>query len=465
MDVPLSTGAARIAVMTTDESVTLAAQESLASDYHTTLLDAEEGLFALQSEVPLEAVILDLDTEDGVAEPMIELVRQLRVRDEDLVLIGLIRSLSKGLRRKFLASGVAKCFVAPVEFTEVHEYLRSALEQRHREIEGRKIREDALSRYSFGDLIGGSEVMRLVYDTLSRVAPGSTTVMIRGESGTGKELVARAIVANSPRRGESFISVNCAALPETLIESELFGHEKGAFTGAHQASAGQIEMADGGTLFLDEIGTLDLMLQSKLLRVLEQHTVQRLGAKAPKKIDFRLITATNEDLEQAVRAGRFREDLYYRINVIPILLPPLRERKGDVALLVDHFLRFYCAANSLPAKTMDTDALEVLEDYPWPGNVRELENLIQRLVLMVPGSVISVKHLPQGILYTSSVKQEALLIPEEGISFDDEMSRIEMAYLQAALRRTGGKKAAAATLLRVNGQRMKYLCRKYGLQS
>jgi len=307
--------------------------------------------------------------------------------------------------------------------------------------------------------------MHRVYDTLSRVANGNTTVMIRGESGTGKELVARAIVANSPRSEQAFISVDCAALPETLIESELFGHEKGAFTGAHQSRAGHIEMAHGGTLFLDEIGTVGLALQSKLLRVLEQHAVQRLGGKVPRKIDFRLITATNEDLEQAVHEGRFREDLYYRINVIPIVLPPLREREGDIALLVDHFLRFYCAANSLPAKTIDTEALEVLEDYHWPGNVRELENLMQRLVLMVPGSNIAVKHLPQGILYTSSVKQESLLIPEEGLSFDEEMARIEVAYLQAALRRTGGKKTAAAALLRMDGQKMKYLCRKYGLPS
>jgi len=464
MEIPFSSSAARIAVMTTDESVTLAAQETLASDFHITLLDAGEGVLALQKEVPLEAVILDLNTLEGSFEAMVELVRQLRAHDEDLVLIGLIQALTKVQRRKFLAAGVHQCFVAPVDFVEVNGFLQNALEHRRREIEGRRLREDALSRYSFGELIGSSEAMRQIYDALSRVAHGNTTVMIRGESGTGKELVARAIVANSPRRDRTFVSINCAALPETLIESELFGHEKGAFTGAHQARAGQIEMADGGTFFLDEIGTLGLGLQSKLLRVLEQHTVQRIGGKVPRKIDFRLITATNEDLEQAVQAGRFREDLYYRINVVPILLPPLRDREGDVALLVDHFVRFYCVANSLPVKTVDTEALAVLEDYHWPGNVRELENLIQRLVLMVPGSIIAVKHLPQQILYMSSAKQESLLIPEEGISFDDEMARIEVAYLQAALRRTGGKKAAAAALLRIDGQKMKYLCRKYGLK-
>lgn len=460
-----SGGAARIAVLTTDESIKLAAQETLASDFHTTLLDAVEGLLALQNDVPLEGVIIDLDLDrPSGSDSMIDVVSQLRTHDEDIVLIGITRPIGKTARHKLLAQGLARCFETPVDLDEVNSFLHGALDQRRRDIEARSIREEALSRYSFGELIGGSEAMRLVYEAVSRVARGNTTVMIRGESGTGKELVARALVANSTRSDEPFVSVNCAALPEALIESELFGHEKGAFTGAHESRAGHIELADKGTVFLDEIGTLGLALQSKLLRVLEQHTVQRLGGKTPRKIDFRLITATNEDLEQAVHAGKFREDLYYRINVVPIHLPPLREREGDIALLVDHFMRFYCAANSLPPKTIDTDALEVLEDYGWPGNVRELENLMQRLVLMVPGQVISVKHLPQGILYTSSVKQEALLIPEEGISFDDEMARIEMAYLQAALRRTDGRKAAAAELLHVDGQRMKYLCRKYGLQ-
>jgi transcriptional regulator with PAS, ATPase and Fis domain len=207
-----------------------------------------------------------------------------------------------------------------------------------------------------------------------------------------------------------------------------------------------------------------LGLQSKLLRVIECHTVQRIGSKVSKKIDFRLITATNEDLEQAVHAGRFREDLYYRINVVPIFLPPLRERAGDIPVLVDHFLRLYCGANKVSLKQLEPEALEVLEDYSWPGNVRELENLVQRLVLMAPGPNIAVKHLPQQLLFTSTTRQEALLIPEDGLSFDDEIARIEVAYLQAALRRTEGRKSAAAALLRVDQQRMKYLCRKYGLR-
>jgi DNA-binding NtrC family response regulator len=265
-----SSGAARIAVLTTEESIKLAAQETLAPDFHTTLLDAVEGLLGLQNEVPLEGIIIDLDLDrpDG-ADPMIEVVSQLRAHDEDIVLIGITRPLGKAVRHKFLARGLARCFEIPVDFDEVNNFLHGALDQRRRDIEARNIREEALSRYSFGELIGGSEAMHLVYEAISRVARGNTTVMIRGESGTGKELVARALVANSTRSDEAFVSVNCAALPEALIESELFGHEKGAFTGAHESRAGHIELADGGTVFLDEIGTLGLALQSKLLRVLE----------------------------------------------------------------------------------------------------------------------------------------------------------------------------------------------------
>jgi transcriptional regulator with PAS, ATPase and Fis domain len=305
--------------------------------------------------------------------------------------------------------------------------------------------------------------MRAVYDAITRVAASKSTVLIRGESGTGKELVARAIVTLSSRSEKPFVSLNCGALPENLVESELFGHERGAFTGADSARAGHVELADGGTLFLDEISSLGLGLQSKLLRALQERTVTRLGGKNARKIDFRLIAATNDDLEDMVKTGRFREDLYYRINVIPIDLPPLRDRQSDIPLLIDHFLRVYSAANEVPLKQVDADVLEVLEDYSWPGNVRELENLMQRFVLMVSEAVIRLKHLPQTILHASSAKQEALLIPEEGVSFDDEMSRIEVAYLQAALQRTGGRKSAAALLLRIPPQKMKYLCRKYGL--
>jgi DNA-binding NtrC family response regulator len=295
------------------------------------------------------------------------------------------------------------------------------------------------------------------------VADSSTTVLVRGESGTGKELVARAIVSSGARREKPFVSINCAALPENLIENELFGHEKGAFTDARTTRPGHIELAHTGTLFLDEIATLGLALQSKLLRVLEDRAVTRIGGTVARRIDFRLITATNENLEELVHTGRFREDLYYRINVIPIDLPPLRERVADIALLFHHFQGQYSTANHLPVKQIEPDVLEILEQYSWPGNVRELENLVQRLVLMVDGPVIMAKHLPQQILSTSATSQESLLIPEAGVSFDDEIARIEVAYLNAALRRCGGSKIEAARLLHMDRQKMHYLCRKYGI--
>jgi transcriptional regulator with PAS, ATPase and Fis domain len=325
------------------------------------------------------------------------------------------------------------------------------------------MRQQSLESSRFQDFVGASEAMRLVYDAIQQVAGSSINVLIRGESGTGKELVARAIVALSRRANKPYIRLNCAALPESLIESELFGSERGAFTGATEARPGQIELADGGTLFLDEIATLTVPLQTKLLRVLEDHQVQRLGGRTHRKIDFRLICATNEPLEEMVRTGRFREDLFYRIHVVPILLPPLRERFGDIPLLCEYFLHVHCVANGLPVKRLTPDALAVLEEHTWPGNVRELENLIQRLVVTVRADEIGVNNLPPRVLAQSMAAQEALLLPAEGADFDEEIRRLELALLTTALNRTGGSKAAAARLLNIDGQRIKYLCRKYSL--
>ena len=453
--------AVRIAILTTDPHLEPDIQEFLASSFHTTILSSIDQLRELLQEVPLKAVVVDFDGLDQSGHLGLDLLADLRDAFPDAVRIALTRSHRKALRGQALKAGAEGYFVAPFDFHAMQLRLVNLLTSHEQAAEARLLREEAVGRYSFCDLIGGSDAMRLVYEAISRVANGTAPVAIRGESGTGKELVARAIVLCGPRRDQPFVSVNCAALPESLIEAELFGHEKGAFTGAYQSRPGHIEAAQGGTLFLDEIGTLTLALQSKLLRVLEQRVVQRIGGKTSKKIDFRLITATNEDLEELVQTGRFREDLYYRIHVVPIFLPPLRERKDDIPLLVDHFVRMYCAANQMAVKRLDPDVVEILEDYPWPGNVRELENLIQRLVLMTPGESIMVKNLPQQLLVTSTTRQEALLIPDEGISFDEEMARIEIAYLQAALRRTHGKKTAAAALLHIDRQKMKYLCRKY----
>src|SRR5208282_851100 len=407
------------------------------------------------------AILLDIDTIaentlDGVAA-----LAELRSIEPDLVLVALTRSNSRSIRHKAINATVDEYFVAPIDFQEVHVVLTRALEKRTAEIEYRAEQDKEAERQSFHELVGASEAIRMVYEAITRVAHSNSTVLLRGESGTGKELVAKAIVAVGPRSQKPFISINCAALPENLIETELFGHEKGAFTDAQTARPGHIELAHTGTLFLDEIGTLGLALQAKLLRVLEDRAVTRIGGKTPKKIDFRLITATNDNLEELVRAGQFREDLYYRINVIPIALPPLRERAGDIPLLINHFLRLYSDINHVPAKQVEPEVVEILEEYAWPGNIRELENLVQRLVLMVDGPVIRAQHLPQHILVTTATSQEALLIPEEGVNFEEEMARIEAAYVRAALRRSDGSKVGAARLLHIDKQKMHYLCRKY----
>ncbi|HKO03472.1 MAG TPA: sigma-54 dependent transcriptional regulator, partial [Candidatus Acidoferrales bacterium] len=303
-----------------------------------------------------------------------------------------------------------------------------------------------------------------VFDLVRRVAATDTTVCIRGESGTGKELVAHAIHDLSERRTRPFISVNCAALPETLMEAELFGHEKGAFTGATETKEGRIELAHRGTLFLDEIGTLTPALQSKLLRVLEDHAVIHLGGKRPIAVDFRLLTATNEDLEEAAKEGRFREDLYYRIHVVPVFLPPLRERIADIPLLVDHFVRVYCAANHVSSKAVSEQAMQALQSYRWPGNVRELENAVQRIVLMTDTHEVDLHDLPRDIVQSVSRDSRGRFrLPPSGFDLEAELDAFEKKWIETALAQADGVKIQAAKLLGVNKDRMKYLCRKHQL--
>ena len=454
-----------LVIVTTDELVQPEAEAYLSAEYDLRVLPSWDALIALVKRKPPEAVLLDIDIVGTRPDEGVSALAELRSLLPNLVIVALTRSNSKTLRWKAMEATVDEYFVAPINFDEVRIVIGRALQKRSAEIDYQtrlSARQDA---QSFAEFIGASDSMRLVYEVVTRVANSASTVMIRGESGTGKELVARAIVSQGDRVDKPFVSINCAALPENLIESELFGHEKGAFTDAKVAKAGYIELAHTGTLFLDEIATLTLALQAKLLRVLESRTVTRLGGHAAKKIDFRLITATNEALEEMVSSGRFREDLYYRINVVPIALPPLRERQGDIPLLVNHFLRIYCAQNGVPLKRLDPEVVQILEEDQWPGNVRELENLVQRLVLMVDGPTIKVQHLPQRILYNSATTQESLLIPEQGVNFDNEIARIEIAYLEAALRRSGGSKMSAARLLQIDKQKMHYLCRKYGISS
>ena len=331
--------ARRIAVVSTDHSVFPALDEHIVPVYHTTILNSADDAFEHLEAGGTEAIIHDLEVAGQATEVGLEQVAALRARYPSLAIIAITRASGRAVANRAIKVGSDDVFQAPVKFDELEQSLGMLLAKREEQSLEAMMRREMEARFRFMDLIGGSDAMKLVYEAVQRVAKKNAPVLIRGESGTGKELVARAIVQSSDRKDAPFIAVNCAALPENLIESELFGNEKGAFTGAHAARAGHIELADGGTLFLDEIGSLGLQLQGKLLRVLQERQVLRLGAKSPKRIDFRLITATNEDLEAMVQAGRFREDLYYRIHVVPIHLPSLRDRKQDIPMLVNHFLQ------------------------------------------------------------------------------------------------------------------------------
>ena len=447
----------------TDDDLYPEIRRHLGQGLRTVLASSENEIKNVLEQAELHAILFNLDCIGDGAVDGLDVLAEIRKIRDDVVLVAFTRSNSRTIPLKASQAGADEFFLYPLNYEELKIVLQRAIEKRALELEGRRMIQQAEEKSAFCGLVGASPAMQKIYQAIEAVARSGASVVLRGESGVGKELVANAIVQCSDRAGKPFVALNCSAVPETLMESELFGYEKGAFTGADSAKPGLIEEANGGTVFLDEITTLNFSLQSKLLRVLQERTVQRLGGRGAKKIDFRLITATNDDLEDCVRKGRFREDLYFRINVVPIFVPPLREREGDVALLVDHFLRVYCAAAKKPVKTLKPDVLEILEDYGWPGNVRELENIVQRLVVMNDSSTITAEHLPQNLLYSSSASQEAILIPEKGVDFDAEMQRIEMAYLNAALRRTGGKKTAAAGLLQIDPQRMKYLCRKYGI--
>jgi Nif-specific regulatory protein len=316
------------------------------------------------------------------------------------------------------------------------------------------LREELRERYDFSNLIGNSGPIRRVYEQVTQVASTNTTVMLRGESGTGKELIAHAIHYNSPRKNSPFIKVNCAALPETLIESELFGYEKGAFTGAHSQKKGRFELAEGGTLFLDEIGDLNASTAVKLLRVLQEKEFDRLGGTKTVKSDVRLIVATNKDLEKAIAAGAFREDLYYRLNVFAIFVPPLRERKSDVLLLAEYFIEKYSNQHGKSIKRISTPAIDMLMSYHWPGNIRELENAIERTVLVCDSNVIHGHHLPPS-LQTAEASGTVM-----NVSFKEAVEAYEKDLIQDTLKTTRGNRSKAANLLKTTDRVINYKIKK-----
>ena len=346
--------------------------------------------------------------------------------------------------------GAADFVTKPFQFDELWHALQGAIEQRRLRVENAWLREQLQQRFSFDGIVGRSRTMRDLFQLLETVAASASTILITGETGTGKEVVARAIHHASPRRSQRFVAINCSAIPENLLEAELFGHARGAFTGAIANRQGRLEQAHRGTLFLDEVATMSMALQMKLLRVLQEREFERVGENQTIKVDVRVIAATNGDLRKMVGEGAFREDLYYRLNVIPVTLPALRDRKEDIPLLVQHFLQKFCAELERPPMTVSQQALRCLMSYGWPGNVRQLENAMERSVALSGGRTqVEVSDLPPDIQSASEGEQlfHGLSLPDDGLSFEAFMSSIEREVIRRALERTGGNKAAAAQVL------------------
>ena len=341
--------------------------------------------------------------------------------------------------------------------------IREQIEERDSLVaENKRLRLELGDQYRPASLIGNCSSMRALFEQIAQVADSTATVLIRGESGTGKELVARAIHYASPRKNGAFVAVNCAALPEQLIESELFGHEKGAFTGAGQQRKGRFELANGGTLFLDEIGDISAAVQVRLLRVIQERTFERVGGSQAVSVNVRVIAATSRNLEKAIQEGRFREDLYYRLNVFPIHIPPLRERRSDIVLLADHFLQKYGKVYNKPIKRLSTAAINMMMAYHWPGNVRELENCIERTVLTSVDGVIHGYSLPPSL--QTGDQTHTAIIPDEGASLADMVDSYEREIIIDAIKKHRGNAAAAARHLRTTQRILNYTIKKLGVQ-
>ena len=355
----------------------------------------QEGLAAVQRERP-DLVLLDIKMPgmDGM-----EVLRKLHALDESLPVVMISGHGTTSTAFEASRSGAVDFLEKPLSSERVIVTLRNALTQSELRTENRELRLAMESKY---EIVGQSPALRQVLEAVKRAAPTNATVMLLGESGVGKELVARTIHRNSPRNGQRFVQVNCAAIPEELIESELFGHEKGSFTGATEKQIGKFEQADRSTIFLDEVGDMSPKTQAKVLRVLQEQEVERLGSARTTKVDVRVISATNKNIEEAIQRGEFREDLFFRLNVIPITVPPLRERRDDIPLLVQHFAKRSSDEHNLKPKKFDGGAMEVLQRYRWRGNIRELRNAVERLLIMAPNDVIRADDLPREYLQGGS---------------------------------------------------------------
>ncbi|MCL6543933.1 MAG: sigma-54 dependent transcriptional regulator [Bryobacteraceae bacterium] len=425
-----------------------------AAGYEVDLAGTAEEALRLADRASLVLTDLRLPGMDGL-----ELLRLLRRQDELLPVVVMTAFGSVEIAVEAMKLGATDFLPKPFSLDHLLTVIQKALEVRALRDENRSLREELGRRYTFDNIVGRSPAMQEIFATILRVAPTRATVLLAGESGVGKDLIARAIHYHSPRRDRPFVKINCTAIPENLMESELFGFEKGAFTGAVASKPGKFELADTGTAFLDEIGDVPGPIQVKLLRVLQEREFERLGSNKTRQIDVRIIAATNRDLRAALEEGTFREDLYYRLNVVPINIPPLRERKEDIPFLAEHFVRKLAPELGSTATSISEAAIQKLMEYHWPGNVRELENVIERSLVLCSGTVLE----PSDIKLEASpraVKSSAVPFLPEGYTLEE----YEQALIREALRRADGNKSQAARLLGLTRNALRYRLSQMGLE-
>ena len=422
---------------------------------------AAEGLELVRS-MPFDAAIVDMMMPgmDGISA-----LDELKKMDDDMPVLMITAFASVENAIAAMKRGAYDYITKPFKNDEVLVVLRNALAQRRLVAENRALRQNLQARSNrFGHIIGRSSRMRQVFDLIIQAAPSRTTILINGESGTGKELVARSLHQNSARSDRAFITVNSGNLPPDLLESNLFGHVKGAFTGAFYPKKGLFELADKGTIFFDEIGNIPLETQAKLLRVIQEREFMRLGGVETIKVDVRIIAATNVDLRHMMDEGKFREDLYYRLHVITVELPALRDRKDDIPLLVQHFLEKYGQENQKTHLELTAEALDLLQEYDWPGNVRELENVIERAVVLSTGRRIGPDLLPDHIGRPTIFQMPRFVVPPEGISFKDVITDFEKRLIESTLEAAGGVQKRAAELLRIKPTTLNEMIKRYDIR-
>lgn len=417
----------------------------------STATTAEEGLNRFK-EIDFEVVLVDLVLPDMDG---IELLKRIRNIDSDFPVIMITGHASIDLAVKAMRMGAFYFIEKPASTKAILEILKRAIEQKELMLSYRSLKRTAEEKFRFSGLIGKSKKMQEIFDLIERIASAEATVLIQGESGTGKELVAKGIHFNSPRKENRFVAINCSALPESLLESELFGYERGAFTGATKKKKGLFEIAHKGTIFLDEIVETSPAFQSKLLRVLEEKTFYPVGSTEERKADTRILAATNKNIEDAVAGGKFRKDLYYRLNVVKVSLPPLRDRKIDIPLLTQNFLKIYAEKNHKDISGVSDEAMEVLMRYSWPGNVRELENAIERAVILCQGQTIRAEHLPE----RTSRSEE--LEPSNILEYEEAKEAFEKRYLRNLLKQTEGNVTDASRIAQMTRQNIYLKLKKY----